>query len=89
MIFRTLVLSIALIAGASGVIAECSQAALQEKAVEISTKAQALAAVDPQKMQFIMGQLQEASVQMATANPTELQTVCDAFDELIEALEQS
>lgn len=87
MILRTLAFAAGSLAAASMASAECTQVTLQEKAMEITTKAQALAAADPAKMQDVMTKLQEAGAKVATANPTDLQSVCDAYDELLASLE--
>ena len=68
--------------------ADCSTAILQEKVLQISTQAQALAISDPTKMQEVMSKLHETSAKMATATADNLQPVCDTIDGLLASLEQ-
>ncbi|NSX55146.1 hypothetical protein [Parasulfitobacter algicola] len=66
---------------ATSAFAECTQADIQAKAMELNTKIQEMAASDPAKMSAFATKAQEAGAKMATASNQ--QEVCDFYDQLL------
>lgn len=81
---KTVLIALSLSLFASSAALACTAEELQAKATEVSTKMQALATSDPQKASEIGTKL--ASVQ--TAQPTDLESACKVYDELIAEIEK-
>ncbi|PRY79520.1 hypothetical protein CLV80_102165 [Yoonia maritima] len=61
--------------------AECTEASVQEKTMEISTGMQALAATNPEKMMEISNELQAAMTEAAAAE--DIEAVCTSLDAIL------
>ncbi|MCG3267868.1 hypothetical protein [Yoonia sp. I 8.24] len=60
--------------------AECTEASIQEKTMEISTGMQAMAATNPEMMMEISTELQTAIA--AAAEADDIEAVCTSLDEI-------
>lgn len=82
---QQIVFALGLVLASAGLShAACTQADVQQKVIEVSQKAQALAATDPAKMQKVMLELQTAQQNQAA---TSLDEVCEIYDRLLADLD--
>ncbi|MGS1095689.1 hypothetical protein ACVCNR_14015 [Aquamicrobium terrae] len=78
---KTYLLALSIMMAATPAFA-CTAEEAQSKAMELSTKMQALAATDPQKAMDVGQKLSAAQSQA----PTDLAGACKTYDELLEEL---
>ncbi|WP_208352985.1 hypothetical protein [Pseudaestuariivita rosea] len=67
--------------GTTAAFADCTQADVQAKAMQLNAAIQEMAASDPGKMSEFAAKAQEASQKMSTAS--DMQEVCDYYDQLL------